>query len=269
MMGFQVSTTFTDKEGRRMFRRFPQGGAFTGMVSLFVLGWIGPVCGEAKADQVLYSQPAQFPSSSFNALTSTYDPVSQGSIFMAYDNFTLSTTATVDAVSWQGFAFDTTTDGPALNSVQGFNIGFYNNNSSGGPGSQAYNATVEMTNVTSTLVGTTDFFNNGQLESVYNYSASLFLGGFPATAGTTYWLSIQGIIDNPDYWTWTSGTGGDAQSYLIPSNSNPFPFDLAFTLDGELSSANSTPEPSTLLMAGLGALAVIGHTSRARRRRAD
>lgn len=87
------------------------------------LGLSGPLGGKAAAG-VLYNQPADFPASNnLSAWTSTFDPVTYGSIYTTYDNFSLTSAAAIGSLTWQGFSFNvntldpTTTPGRALMSI--------------------------------------------------------------------------------------------------------------------------------------------------------
>lgn len=212
----------------------------------------------------LYDQPAIFPgSNTFNALTSIADPV-HGDIFTSYDNFTLNTAASVYNVTFQGFAFDTSNNQPTNTQILGFNIAFYADNS-GEPGRQL--ASSAMVGYTSTVAGTVDFFNNGYTETVNDYTVGL-LSAFAASAGTTYWISIQAVMASPAYWAWTQGTDGDSTSYQEYGGSfRSFDSDRAFGLEPFVASP-PVPEPSSFLMAATAAMAGLG-ALRGRRRPSD
>jgi hypothetical protein len=209
--------------------------------------------GPCKADFVVYDQPAVFPATSpFHSWTSSFAP-GIGIVFQTYDNFTLSNAAAITSLDWQGFTFSTDNDGPG-GPVQSFNINFYADNG-GQPASEPLFS--ETVSYTATTAGTTDFFNNGESETVDNYTASLALP-FTATAGTTYWLSIVGTIDAPDLWSWSEGSGGDGTSLqfsngiLAPVGFTTRANDEAFTL------LSAVPEPSSIGLLFTGLLPAMG-----------
>lgn len=200
----------------------------------------------ATAD-VVYNQTPTYPSAT-SAWTSTYDPNSYGSIYTTYDNFTLASTAQIGSLTWQGFSFDSTNLGATATPVQSFNIGFYAN-AAGTPGALLFSQTISYTE---TAASTFDFFGNGQTETLYNYTGNL-AGGFTASAGTTYWVSVQGVTDYPAFWTWTSGSGGDGLSY---QTENPTYGTVATARPGDRAlSLSSVPDTgTTALLLGLSLL---------------
>ncbi len=223
------------------------------LLTVLAFGLVGGM-GTASAG-IVYQQSAQYPgrqspwSSSYNPITS--NNITPGSLFQTYDNFSLTQTATITNLSWQGASFNNadlaTTGAPVL----GFNVSFYAN-SGGVPGQSLFSETIGFTQQ---AAGPIDLFGNGETETVYNYSATL-LNGFTATAGTTYWLSIQAITNYPAIWMWTSGTGGDGDSYQVVSSQfggGAFerPGDRAFLL-------GSAPEPSSLALCGIAAVIGLG-----------
>lgn len=207
------------------------------------------VAGAARADTVVYNQPAQFPGG-FTAWTSSYDPSTFGNIYQTYDNFSLSAPASITGVTWQGFSFDATTSKATSTPVTAFNIDVYADNG-GAPGTLLYQST--ESSFTKSSAGTVDFFNKGSSETVYNYAATLATP-FAATSNTTYWLMIQGVTDYPAYWTWNSGTGGDGLSYQTSSV-----FSIATSRAGDRTfSLIAAPLPNPILAGGvlLGAVGV-------------
>jgi hypothetical protein len=202
----------------------------------------------ARADSTLYSQPTDFG----GAYASQNDTSSggAGNFATAYDNFTLGTAATVDSVTWVGSYFG------SPGSINAFAVSIYDD-SSGTPG-----ALEETTNISGNANETflqTDLSGN----PTYSYSAAVT--PFSAAAGTQYWLSIVPSTNGEfPQWGWETGTGGDGSGYQVfDGNGSPIFNDLAFSLLGSPNSA--VPEPSTLILATLGALGVIGYSRRLRR----
>jgi hypothetical protein len=222
-------------------------------VSLVVLGLLVTGAGRAKAD-LLYSQPSDFGSPNANGVASQNDtsPGGFGNFATAYDNFTLTMTATITNVTWQGLYFNPPTQGP----ITAFTIAIWANNPAGGgqPGAQLFTQTISGT-ANETFVGL-----EGGTFPTYNYSADI--SGFTATAGTAYWLSIVPDLAFPPQWGWHSGTGGDGRSIqdflgtrMVITN------DDAFTLN---SPSPAVPEPASLTMLGIGAISLMGFGLRRR-----
>ena len=240
------------------------GRHFVSTIFGFVVALVasGPLGGTAAAG-VLYDQPADFPASnSPSAWTSTFDPVTYGSIYTTYDNFSLTSAATIGSLTWQGFSFNVNTLSPTTTSVSFFNVDFYANSGSGTPGALLFSENIGFTE---SAAGTIDFFGNGQIETIDNYTATLSTG-FTAAANTTYWVSIQAVTDYPAFWTWTSGEGGDGLSYQME---NPDYGDDTGVRSGDRAfSLSSVPEPSSLVMCSISALAGLMTFARGRRKRA-
>src|SRR5262245_44517428 len=89
--------------------------------TLFMLG-----AGQASAG-VIYNQPSNFGSSKAEGVASQNDPAF-GKFYIAYDNFTLGSAATVANVQWQGLYSNPPVQGP----ITGFEITFWSNNPAGG-----------------------------------------------------------------------------------------------------------------------------------------
>jgi hypothetical protein len=218
--------------------------------------------GPASADPILYSQPPQSPVVSTRASQQQPTP---GLVFQTFDAFVLAQDALITGISWQGSYFNTfMTDpafAPAANAF-GFTVALYMDNA-GAPGTLLDSQTFSPSNAGETFAGQQAFTPTLGL-SIYNYSASLG-SGWLASAGTTYWLSVYAL--SPDasptqaQWGWNGGTGGNGtsvQSTLgVPAVVN---HDRTFTLEGQ---PTPVPEPSTLLLLGMGGSALI---ARARRR---
>jgi hypothetical protein len=197
---------------------------------------------------ILYSQPAQYPPDGFNGYTSTVTP--SGPTFQTYDNFTLAQSGVITSISWQGLYWDFTgpAGNPAAPNTTSFELDFYSNNA-GQPGTLLSSQT--LNNVGSQFVAQAFFGpdNTGQndLVNVLNFNGDL-ANPFSAAAGQEFWVSIVSHSNSElPYWLWTSGTGGDGQSFQFDSFSGTGRTangDRAFTLVG-------APEPqSWALLAG-------------------
>jgi len=211
-----------------------------------------------EASQIVFSNPPDFPGPMY-AWTSTYDPVTYGNLWRTFDNFSLCDTREIIRVNWQGFSFTSDTLSATSIPVSAFHIAFHSD-AGGEPGGLLLQETVGFTQ---SIAGFVDFFGNGSIQTVYDYSADLT--GFTVTAGTTYWLSVQGITADPAFWTWTSGglSGTSFQDRDPAYGGGRFlrQSDRAFTLW-------ATPEPATislLMMAGaIGAVRAIPRKLRSR-----
>lgn len=189
----------------------------------------------------IYNQPVD-PSGSW---ASQNDPSFYGNFATTYDNFTLLSDTLIDSVAWAGTYIGLASPGP----LQSFTLTFWSD--AGGPSTSLLSQTINGT-ANEAFAGT-----DAAGDPYYTYSADLPTA-FPASANTTYWLSI---VANMDYlaadstaqqWAWMFGTGGDAISYQDYFGTRyQDPQDLAFSLA-------ATPEPGSLLplLAALGLFAV-------------
>ena len=191
------------------------------------------VAGQAEAGLVAYEQPSNFPTGTIFA--SQNDPAVFGNFATAYDNFTLGTTTAILDVHWQGGYFNP----PVTNPITQFTVTFWSDG--GGQPGAALLAQTFPGNAGETFVG----FQDGL--PIFDYGVTL-TEPFTAVGGMTYWLSIQPTLALPPQWGWHTGTGGDGlfvQDFFGVRNFRSG--DLAFGL-------TVVPEPSTLSLAGVGAL---------------
>jgi hypothetical protein len=236
-----------------------------------LITWLLPVfallahAGPASADPILYAQPPQSPVQSTRASQQQPTP---GLAFQTFDSFLLAQDALITGISWQGSYFNTLISdpnfSPAANAL-GFTVALYMDNA-GAPGTLLDSQTFSPSNAGQTFVGQQAFSPTLGL-SIYNYSASLG-AGFLASAGTTYWLSVY--AHSPDaspteaQWGWNGGSGGNGTSvqsvFGVPAVVN---LDRTFTIEGQ---PTPVPEPSTLLLLGMGGSALIARARRHRRR---
>jgi hypothetical protein len=232
---------------------------------------LGPLAAPAAAD-VIYDQSSTFrpgntPNSAggvgiyFSQNDTEFSPPNLYQV--AYDNFKLSTTATITAVQWQGGY-----TGPAMRgNIENFHLTFWPDTLIGNvhqPNTSVANpfSVTIKGNANETLAGT-ETGSSGSPNLIFNYSANLPTS-FTALGGTQYWLSIypdlnSSVVGN---WGWHTGLGGDGVSVFDtfdPAVGPPGRFfpnnDLTFALSG---SAAAVPEPSTLALLGLGCAALVG-----------
>jgi hypothetical protein len=216
---------------------------FLGAFSAFLLS-VGSTT--AQASSLLYNQPTNY----FGGYYSEDDTSSSGlgNYATTYDDFTLSSTATISSVSWVG---------SVLNAIPpaSFTIDIYANSTTGCAGGGATCPNTGSVLYSTTISGSAgqtflenDFFSN----PTYSYSDPI---NFTATAGTEYWISIVASVPSTNDWVWESGTGGDGYSYQsLFASPNKLSVDEAFSL-------SSAPEPMSVGLVG-GGLVLLGLASR-------
>jgi hypothetical protein len=166
------------------------------------------------------------------------------------DDFVLGTTETIRGVTWQGENGPSGAPGP-----DAFHINFYTDPINPASLVASFNVGAANRSLSGDTIAAT-----GDL--VYNYWANLDGGGFLATAGTRYWISIvnDAVVSPADLWTWAGtfdGTGAGSLDHGITW----FAQDARtnFTLDNA-----PIPEPATLSLVALGLIGIARTRTRMR-----
>lgn len=204
--------------------------------------------------QTVYSQPGTQPCNP-SCWTSDY---AGGSGFRAYDNFTLSSTAQIGKVTWQGIYIDLSQSvTPGVPNTIDWTIGFFAD-SSNFPGAELYTVTMPTASVTATKIGSGSF--GSAPVDLYSFSATL-PSAFTALAGTKYWFSPLSLSATfTPFFSWSPATtdldGLTAQTDTVGNSFNR-PNDRAFSLA-------AVPEPASWAMMIAG-FALAGAAMRRRR----
>jgi hypothetical protein len=205
---------------------------------IFGLATLGPSL--AHADTILFTQ---LPGSTAGTWASQNDPGGFGNFATVYDNFTLTDSALVTHVDWDGQYF------PTASVITAFTLTFYADNA-GQPGAALLSNTIAG-NANETSIGP------GAFGPAFSYAADLAVD-FAAIGGTQYWLSIVPDLGFPPQWGWNKtnppGGGISFQDFFGERFQRD---DVAFQLQG-----NEVPEPATMLLVAAGCAAAL------RRRRA-
>jgi hypothetical protein len=201
-----------------------------------------------------------------SARTSDYGQADQSG-FRTFDAFTLTSSGSVQTVTWLGFWFGLPVPAAApAPDVTTWDIAFHAD-AAGTPGAALLAQSFPAAAVTSTFLGTAGYVA-GDTYNVSYYQHSMTLPvSFAATAGQTYWLSVlsQSPAFTP-FFAWQGASGGNSSSFqqVLGANMNVVSAgnvaaDRAFTLEG------TVPEPTSLVLFGTAA---VGLALRRRRRNA-
>lgn len=154
-----------------------------------------------------------------------------------YDDFRLTSAATVSAVSWQGiYCVQTNNAAAPTATASQFIVAFYADTA----GRPNLGAPLATTTVTATAAGQTFERNFPGLScgtasnttwALYDYQATLS-SPVALAAGTTYWVSVQAITPSYDvYWGWRAGTTDNSLSLIrFQGVYDTLTFDRAFAL---------------------------------------
>jgi len=187
---------------------------------------------------ILYSQPYDGTAHLYASQNDTTG--GQGQFAQVWDDFQLSSASNVNGVAWTGGYFN-----GANASINSFFLGIYAD-AAGTPGA---------------LMAAGTFPGNAGEACVSNICTySVSFGDYAMSAGT-YWVSVVPDIGFPPQWGWaTSATGTNNANQCFFAACSSIGVNMAFDVMG----APAVPEPETyaLMLAGLGALALV-----ARRRR--
>ncbi len=204
------------------------GNMFICSISLLI-GYSEISYAENYEGVIVYAQAPSPINQAFNSVT-------EENGWVIYENFSLSSSHEITAISWRGQYYDPAERG----ALEGFTIKFWSNTSEK-PGDLLHSEVING------VAGETSVY--GQ---VYDYFIELS-SSFDAVGGEKYWVSIQARL-SPDSstWGWSKGDNGDSFSWQKSSNADS---DIETENDSDVTFQlyeNSTnPTPSTPKTYGL------------------
>lgn len=167
-------------------------------------------------------------------ITSSWtDPGGSDTDLYAYDEFTINSNVSITEVRWRGgYA-----SGGSLGHVFNFTVTLF---ASIANGTQPLCGNPQLEDTNPVYLAKYSVGSNanetlvGPVAGITMYDYSFVLPtAFPATAGTKYWLRIEGCQSSSPDWGIAKGTGGDGQYFQFSTGAARFMFypgDTAFTL---------------------------------------
>jgi hypothetical protein len=153
-----------------------------------------------------------------------------------FDDFTLTTGASLRTVAWQGIYCVEQANAPApAPHATAFVLSFYADQNGQPNRAQAlYEVTVPLSGVNETLDRTQANLNCGTTPTtwaLYSYSTTL-PSAFGATANVRYWISIRAVTPSfQTFWGWRDGMPDNRSSLqLVNGSMQTWPVDRAYSL---------------------------------------
>ncbi len=208
--------------------------------------------GAAQSASIVYSQPLVWNGNGTDVGSSWTSQVdSSVSGFRAWDNFAVSSAASVSAAVWYGLYLNNANLQNAAPNTANWVLRLALD-SGGAPGALLLNTSIPAAQVSSQVIGNGIFLGNPV--SVYQFTASF--AGVNLLANTNYWFSPLSTAPNFDpLFTWIQGTGGDGATFQSQFSSGANVGNFSRSGDRAFSLLDA-PEPSTLAAIGIGLAAL-------------